>query len=322
MRAQHHLTPTWLALTGPTACGKSGVAMRLAQDLPLEIVSVDSALVYRGMDIGTAKPTAAQRQTVVHHLIDIEDPGQPYSAARFAADCARAIRQIRARGAQPLLVGGTMLYLKALAEGLSDLPPADPLRRADIDARAARNGWPALHAELTNVDPVTAMRIAPHDGQRIQRALEVFYASGQPMSALIERRAAGQPVELLSLEPSDRATLHRRIADRFDQMLHAGLLDEVARLRTRADLHARLPSMRSVGYRQCWAYLDGAIDAAQLRDQAISATRQLAKRQLTWLRALERRTVIDCLAADFSAQALRAIARFYGATAATDGTQR
>jgi tRNA dimethylallyltransferase len=277
---------------GPTASGKSALALALAARFPLEIVSVDSAQVFRGMDIGTAKPDGATRECVPHHLLDLIDPDQHYSAARFRTDALTAIDAIRQRGRMPLLVGGTMLYFKALTEGLSALPPANMATRAALDARAARDGWPVLHAELARVDPTTAARLAPNDGQRIQRALEIHALSGQPMSALLGQRAGAPPVEdpssrwlRLALVPDDRAKLHRRIAQRFDAMLDAGLVEELRALRTRHTLYPELPSMRCVGYRQAWQYMDGHIDRATLRETGIIATRQLAKRQLTWLRA-------------------------------------
>jgi tRNA dimethylallyltransferase len=276
-------------LMGPTASGKSAVALALAERVGGEIVSVDSAQVYRGMDIGTAKPDAAARARVPHHLIDIADPTEGYSAARFVHDATAAIAAVRACDRVPILAGGTMLYFKALTEGLSALPQADPGLRARLDARAAREGWPALHAELALVDAPTAVRLAPTDAQRIQRALEVFELTGRPLSELQGRRQAA-PASLgnslaFALMPADRAALHTAIARRFDAMLAAGLVGEVARLRARFALHPQLPSMRSVGYRQAWLYLDGAIDFPALRARGIAATRQLAKRQFTWLRA-------------------------------------
>ncbi len=303
-----------LALVGPTAAGKTAAALALAQaavarGTPVEIISMDSALVYRGLDIGTAKPGAAERAAVPHHLLDIRDPAEPYSAAQFAADARSAIAAIRARGALPLLVGGTMLYFKALSEGLSELPEADAAIRAELDREAARLGWPALHAQLAAVDPVTAARLAPNDAQRIQRALEVWRISGQPLSAHYAEQGgvgSGLRFELIALEPGDRAALHARIAARFDAMLAAGFLDEVRALRQRPDLHPGLPALRAVGYRQAWAHLDGQTDAATFRAQAIAATRQLAKRQLTWLRSLPDRTVIDSEAPDAVAQVLAA----------------
>ena len=276
------------ALLGPTASGKSALAMGLAARFPLEIVSVDSAQVFIGMDIGTAKPSAAERARVRHHLVDLIDPTERYSAGRFRADCVRAIVEILARGKIPLLVGGTMLYYKALAQGIDALPQADPGLRASIDARAARHGWPALHAELARVDPATAARLSPNDAQRIQRALEVWELTGRPMSALYASARPELPFRLkaYALVPESRGELHRRIAERFDRMLAAGLVEEVADLRRRHALHGGLPSMRCVGYRQVWGYLEGEFGRDELRDKGIAATRQLAKRQLTWLRSL------------------------------------
>jgi tRNA dimethylallyltransferase len=285
-----------LCLAGPTAAGKTAVALDLAQHLadrlPVEVISVDSALVYRGLDIGTAKPTPAERAAVPHHLIDILEPTQAYSAAQFVSDATRLAQEIRARGHLPLLVGGTMLYFKALREGLDALPPADPTVRAALDAEAAHDGWPALHAELARVDPATAARLPPGDSQRIQRALEVHRLTGRPLSAWHQgpRKADVQAWPLLALEPASRGWLHGRIAERFAAMLAAGLLDEVRALRRRGDLHADLPSMRCVGYRQAWEALDsGHVDT--LAERGTAATRQLAKRQLTWLRGMERTTV-------------------------------
>ncbi len=289
---------TPLCIAGPTASGKSAVALALAARVPAEIISVDSALVYRGMDVGTAKPTPAERAAVPHHLIDIRDPRQAYSAAEFVRDARRLIDDIRARGRLPLLVGGTMLYFKALFDGLDALPAADPAVRQQIEQRAARDGWPALHAELARVDPATAARLAPADSQRIQRALEVWQLTGQPLSALQTTKTIAGRADmasagvLFSLEPADRAWLHERIARRFDDMLAAGLVDEVAALRARGDLSPDLPSMRCVGYRQVWDTLDGRQPADTLRERGIAATRQLAKRQLTWLRGMPERRVI------------------------------
>ena len=301
--------PAVVALAGPTASGKSAASLVLAEALDAEIVSVDSALVYRGMDIGTAKPGRAELERVPHHLIDIVDPAEHYSVAAFVADAQRHARDIRARGRRVLLVGGTMLYFKALFEGLDTLPAADAALRAGLEAEAAQRGWPALHAELAAVDAVTAARLAPNDAQRIQRALEVYRATGTPLSAFhgASARTAGlQPDLFLSLEPSERAWLHERIAVRFDQMLAAGFLDEVRALRARGDLHPELPSMRCVGYRQAWEALDGELPMAELRDRGVAATRQLAKRQLTWLRAMPQRRVIACDAPDALAQVLSA----------------
>ncbi len=299
-------TPVWV-ITGPTASGKTAVALGLAALRPIEIISMDSALVYRGMDIGTAKPSAAEQAQVPHHLLDIREPSQSYSAAAFAADAAALIDAIRLRQREPVLVGGTLLYLRALQQGLNALPQADAAVRAALENEAQRRGWPAMHAELERVDPATAARLEPGDAQRIQRALEIWQLSGKPMSAHFAEPpdACGVPLRVLSLEPSNRAALHARIAQRFDSMLAAGLLDEVRSLRARGDLHAALPAMRAVGYRQAWAYLDGDTDAATFREQAIAATRQLAKRQLTWLRSMPQRLVVDSCAQDATEQALR-----------------
>ena len=298
------LFPAWdaLALVGPTASGKTAIALALAAEWPIEIISVDSALVYQGMDIGTAKPTLAERQAVVHHLIDIRDPAQSYSAADFARDATALIADIRSRGKLPLLVGGTILYVKALIEGLDDLPLADPAVRADIEEEAYDRGWPALHAELALVDPPTAQRLPPHDSQRIARALEVWRVTGKPLSSFFgTTRVAGPRVALLSLEPQDRAWLHQRIEQRFDAMLEHGLVDEVKALRSRGDLQADLPSMRCVGYRQLWEALVAVEDGIPLdtamrlaRERGIAASRQLAKRQLTWLRSMPQRKVVAC----------------------------
>ena len=274
-------------LAGPTGAGKTEWALRLAERAPVEIVSVDSAQVYRGLDIGTAKPDVAIRKRIPHHLIDICDPTESYSAGRFVVDALSAIRDIHARRRIPLLVGGTMLYLRALLKGLAVLPEADPALRAELDARAERYGWPALHAQLATLDPVAASRIAPHDRQRIQRALEVCLASGQPVSELqrTSRSAlAGVPLRYTILAPRERTVLHERLSRRFAAMMDAGLLDEVVRLRRRGDLTARHPAMRAVGYRQLWAHLEGELDLDDARRAAFAATRQLAKRQLTWLR--------------------------------------
>ncbi|MEP6657056.1 MAG: tRNA (adenosine(37)-N6)-dimethylallyltransferase MiaA [Betaproteobacteria bacterium] len=282
-------TPPAVVLMGPTASGKSKLALTLAQQFGAEIVSVDSAQIYRGMDIGTAKPDRATRAHTVHHLIDILDPDAAYSAAQFVADANAAVLAIRARGRIPLLTGGTMLYFKALLEGLSDLPQAHPPTRQAIDARAAREGWAALHAELARVDPVTAKRLAPLDAQRIQRALEVFALTGSPLSSLHgirQRPNLPGPLVSIALLPPERSSQHQRIADRFDAMLTAGLVDELRALRHRFALSPALPSMRCVGYRQAWEHLEGRSSAAQLREKGIVATRQLAKRQCTWLRAL------------------------------------
>jgi len=337
-----------ICLAGPTAAGKSAATLALAQRWPLEIVNVDSATIYRGMDIGTAKPSPEEQRQVPQHLLDIRDPAQSYSAAEFRADALALIAAIHARGRIPLLAGGTMLYYKALRDGLDDLPQADPVLRAELDARAARSGWPALHAELARLDPVTAARLAPNDSQRIQRALEICLLSGQPMSALLGKTSKGNPEAevdslagtetgaggngeasaaaagtaaggsaknepsyryiTISLEPSDRLRLHERIAQRFDAMLANGLVEEVRALKARGDLHPGLPSVRCVGYRQFWDYLDGQTDLAEARERGIAATRQLAKRQITWLRAQPDRTIVDCLAGDAVAQVIDACA--------------
>jgi tRNA dimethylallyltransferase len=293
-----------LVLLGPTGSGKSALALELARRHPVEIISVDSAQVYRGLDIGTAKPSAAERAAVVHHLIDLRDPIHPYSAADFVRDAMAAIADIRARGRFPLLVGGTMLYAKALREGLSNLPAADESVRADLAAEARMLGWPAMHARLATLDPATAARLKPNDSQRIQRALEVVTVTGTPMSSLLVR---GEPptlsTEVIALMPLDRTALHRRIEERFDAMLEAGFLTEVEHLRARGDLTPELPSIRSVGYRQAWAYLEGGVSHAALRAAAIAATRQLAKRQFTWLRSLAPQRMLDPVRDD----ALRAL---------------
>src|SRR5882724_6412734 len=274
-------------LTGPTGAGKTDWALGLAETAPVEIVSVDSALVYRGLDIGTAKPARELRARVPHHLIDICEPTESYSAGRFVADALGSIRDIHARRRVPLLVGGTMLYLRSLLHGLAVLPQADPLLRSQLDARAARQGWPALHAELSGLDPEAAARIAPADSQRIQRALEVCYMTGRPISQLQRATVsplAGWPVRYWVLAPRERAVLHERIARRFDAMMAAGFLEEVIGLRRSQDLSARHPSMRAVGYRQLWAHLDGQYALEEGVQRALAATRQLAKRQLTWMR--------------------------------------
>jgi tRNA dimethylallyltransferase len=300
--------PPAILLMGPTASGKTAVALEIAARFPVEIISVDSAQVYRDLDVGTAKPAAAERAAVPHHLIDIIDPTESYSVAQFRTDAARLMLQIAGRGRLPLLVGGTMLYFKALREGLSNLPQADAGVRAAIEAEAKAKGWPALHAELAQVDAPAAARLEPNDAQRIQRALEVFRISGKPLSALQGMRMADPmpfrfvPVALI---PADRAVLHKRIEQRFAAMLVAGLVDEVSGLRKKYVLNANLPSMRCVGYRQVWEHLDGRYDRATLRDRGIYATRQLAKRQLTWLRAMPEPKIFDCLAPDLGVQVVR-----------------
>ncbi|MDR1425138.1 MAG: tRNA (adenosine(37)-N6)-dimethylallyltransferase MiaA [Azoarcus sp.] len=306
--------PPALVLLGPTASGKTACALALARELPVEIISVDSALVYRGMDIGTAKPDAAERACCPHHLIDIVSPEERYSAARFCADARRLMTEIVARGRMPLFVGGTMLYFKALREGLSELPRADASLRAEIDRRAAAEGWPALHAALSRLDPEAAARLKPHDAQRIQRALEIVLVGGKPLAEAQARRPVpALPCRLITvaLAAPDRGALHMRIAARFDAMLAAGLVDELAGLRQRYRLTPDLPSMRAVGYRQAWRYLDGEIDGNGLRETGIAATRQLAKRQATWQRQFRESwpdwVEIDCLCADVTDAVRRAL---------------
>jgi tRNA dimethylallyltransferase len=297
-----------ILLLGPTACGKSAFALRLARERPLEIVSIDSAQVYRGMDVGTAKPSAAERAAVPHHLIDLRDPREAYSAADFVADAPPAIAAVRRRGGLPLAVGGTMLYAKALREGLSDLPSADAAVRARLEAEATERGWPALHARLAAVDPATAERLKPNDSQRIQRALEVYEVSGVPLSRLhAATRRPPLALPIVALVPADRAELHRRIEQRLDAMLAAGFLDEVRALRARGDLDPELPSMRSVGYRQAWRHLDGNTTFESFRSAAIAATRQLAKRQITWLRSMRDAIAIDAFAPDAFARVRTAV---------------
>lgn len=295
---------TAFALLGPTASGKSGLAMAAAQKYPIEIVSVDSAQVYRGMDIGTAKPGPAERARVPHHLIDLLDPDERYSTGRFRRDAVNAIAEILGRGKLPLLVGGTMLYYHSLVSGLDELPSADQEVRAAIDAEAAGRGWPALHAELAKVDPAAAARIKPGDAQRIQRALEVFRITGEPLSRLQQGRAQPLPFALkaCALVP-ERPALHRAIERRFDAMLEAGLVDEVKRLRSRYRLTADMPSMRAVGYRQVWEFLEGRCDEPAMRSRALAATRQLAKRQLTWLRGFPELVRLDAGSAQDAAVA-------------------
>jgi len=296
-----------LCIVGPTGAGKTHLAMLLAEyaksiGITLELISMDSALVYRGLDIGSAKPTKAEQAAVLHHLIDILEPTEVYSAARFAKDTKRLCAEIRSRGNIPIVVGGTMLYWRAWAYGLSSLPPANPEIRAKLDEEGKSIGWPAMHAKLTEVDPETATRLKPNDSQRIQRALEVFEITGRPMSALLAdspsedgREGSSIPtwIDLVSLEPSDRKRLHANLEKRFDEMLAAGFINEVKALRTNANLHADLPAIRSVGYRQAWEFLNGEIDAEQMRYKSLAATRQLGKRQLTWLRAISGRKTFD-----------------------------
>jgi tRNA dimethylallyltransferase len=281
--------PSAICLMGPTACGKTRVAVALAQQLPVDIISVDSALVYRGLDIGSGKPDAATRALAPHRLIDIRDPAEPYSAADFRADALREINDILGKGRIPLLVGGTMLYFKALRDGLSDMPSADPDVRARINELAEREGWGAVHQRLQAVDPRAAARIHPNDPQRLQRALEVYEVSGRPLSEFHAEKPAGAAADLpctltfIAMLP-ERAALHAVIAQRFHQMLEMGFIDEVSSLRKRGDLHVDMPAIRSVGYRQVWEFLDGKYDYATMVEKGIAATRQLAKRQYTWLR--------------------------------------
>jgi tRNA dimethylallyltransferase len=305
--------PLAIAITGPTASGKTAAALEIAAHIPSEIISIDSALVYRGMDVGTAKPSPAERASVPHHLIDIIDPADAYSAMQFRQDALRLMEQIRGRGKLPLLVGGTMLYLKALRDGLDALPQGNEELRAQLDREAATVGIPAMHARLATLDPQTAARLKPNDSQRIQRALEIIQLTGKPMSELLAKAPKVDlpfDVLLVSLEPSDRSVLHARIAARFDAMLDGatgGLIAEVEALRSRGDLHLGLPSMRCVGYRQAWEYLDGAYDRQTLREKGIAATRQLAKRQLTWLRSMPDRIVVDCVGPDFAQTVLKQV---------------
>lgn len=301
-----------LALVGPTASGKTAVSLALAQQLggKAEIISMDSALVYQGMDIGTAKPSREERAALPHHLIDLLDPLHSYSAAEFVRDATRLIGEIRARGNTPLIVGGTLLYLKALLEGLNDMPASDPQVRADIHAQAAALGWPAMHARLQAIDRETALRLAPGDRQRIARALEVWTITGQPLSAFHQGAKPAAPdwhIPVISLEPRERGWLHARIAQRFDAMMAAGFLDEVRALRARGDLSPDLPSMRCVGYRQAWQGLEEDWQETAIRDRGLFATRQLAKRQLTWLRSMPDRKTVPADAPDVKDQVMRLI---------------
>ena len=290
-------SPTALFILGPTASGKTALALALAQQRPIEIISVDSALVYRGMDIGTAKPSRAEQAVCPHHLIDLIEPTAAYSAAQFAADAQRLIHEIHARGRLPVLVGGTMLYVKALLEPLTELPESDAQIRAQIDAQAADLGWPAMHAQLAQIDPITAARIEPNDAQRINRALEIFRISGKPMTQWLAEDTTTHELSfkpiLTALIPEPRAVLHERINQRFVTMLGEGFLDEMRTLRARGDLHLGLPSMRCVGYRQAWEHLDGAYGYDELIEKGQAATRQLAKRQMTWIRGMTQIRVFD-----------------------------
>lgn len=315
-----------IALVGPTASGKSALSLVLAQHYPLEIISVDSALVYRGMDIGTAKPTVTELAQVPHHLIDIRDPSEPYSTAEFVRDAERLIQDIQARGKRVLLVGGTMLYLKALLHGLDELPPAQAVLRSSIEAQAQAKGWPALHAELAQVDAVTAARLSPNDSQRIARALEVYRATGHPLSSFhsgkVLQAHSARVLPVLSLEPRERTWLHQRIALRFEQMWALGLVAEVLALKQRPPnlppLHAEMPALRCVGYRQVWDALAQHENVlppsltAEVQFKGIAATRQLAKRQLTWLRSMPERTVVPCDAPDVTTQVCAAVRLHWG----------
>jgi len=310
MQTELHIQPEHspvLCIVGPTGSGKTHLAMRLAEQVKsqgqnIEIISMDSALVYRGLDIGSAKPSLAERNAVAHHLIDILDPTESYSAARFANDAKKLCTAIRERGNIPIIVGGTMLYWRAWAFGLSSLPPANPEIRARLDEEGKQLGWPAMHQKLALVDPITALRLEPNDSQRVQRALEVYEATGKTMSAWLAdapsedgREGSSIPswITLVSLEPSDRTKLHALLEKRFDQMLQQGFMEEVVGLRKNAALHADLPAIRSVGYRQAWEYLEGKTTLEEMRYKALAATRQLGKRQLTWLRAIAGRKVFD-----------------------------
>jgi tRNA dimethylallyltransferase len=310
--------PPAIFLMGPTAAGKTDLAIELTKVLPCELISVDSALVYRGMDIGTAKPSKALLDKFPHRLIDILDPSQSYSAADFRSDALSAMAEITARGKIPLLVGGTMLYFKALLHGLADMPAADPEVRAQLEAEAASKGWQALHDELATIDPVSAARIHPNDPQRLSRALEVYRVSGLSMTAHREQQSAQSTeaaasgrhqlpytVANLAIAPVDRKVLHDRIAQRFTQMLDQGFVEEVVALRSRGDLHSNLPSIRAVGYRQVWDHLDGKLTRDEMQERGIIATRQLAKRQFTWLRSWEDLHWLDSLACDNLPRALK-----------------
>lgn len=309
-----------LCLAGPTASGKSATTLALAARTQIEVIAVDSATIYRQMNIGTAKPSQEERERIPHHLIDILDPSDTYSVAEFVTDAERIIADTLTRGHLPVLCGGTMMYFKALRDGLADLPQADLETRERIAQQAHEQGWPAMHQELMRVDPATASRLAPHDSQRLQRALEIYRVSGVPMSQWLAQQQAARvdaayDYITISLEPSDRAVLHDRIAQRFMQMMADGFLDEVRRLYERKDLHAGLPSIRCVGYRQLWQHLEGKVDLGAAVEQAIAATRQLAKRQLTWLRSQPERIVVDSLQGDAPQQVLQEAARWWPALA-------
>ncbi len=309
------LHPPAIIIMGPTASGKTALTAKLAQSLACEVISVDSAQIYKEMNIGTAKPDAEFLKHTPHHLIDIIEPHESYSAAKFRDDALTHMREITERDKIPLLVGGTMMYFKSLIEGLNDLPEADPIARMLIDTMAEEKGWPGVHEKLMEVDPETAVRLAPNDAQRIQRAMEIYYITGKPMAEWLKKPKyvyfPYTPIRI-SITPSDRAVLHERIAARFEDMLKAGLVDEVARLREEYVLEAGMPSMRCVGYRQTWQHLNGEFGLDQLRDQGIAATRQLAKRQLTWLRGMAEQGEVaefDCLAPDTDARVLDYIRR-------------
>ncbi|HEY9572545.1 MAG TPA: tRNA (adenosine(37)-N6)-dimethylallyltransferase MiaA [Pusillimonas sp.] len=306
-----------ICLAGPTAAGKSAATLALARRWPIEIIVMDSATIYRSMDIGTAKPSEEEQARVPRHLLNIRDPAQTYSAAQFQHDADALIADIASRDRLPLLCGGTMMYYKALREGLNELPVADAAVRAAIESEAREVGWPELHRQLSHYDPATAARLAPNDSQRLQRAIEIYRVSGRPMSDWLKSAPARQndtrQFITVSLEPSDRLALHARIAQRYRAMLELGLVKEVRALHERADLHTGLPSIRCVGYRQLWDYLDGNISLDQAVEQAIAATRQLAKRQLTWLRSLPDRQVVDCLLVDAADQVVDAVAPFWPA---------
>lgn len=290
-------TPVW-CIAGPTAAGKSALCTKIADILPAEFINVDSATIYQGMDIGTAKPDAEERSRLKHHLLDIVDPAQAYSVARFYDEAIQLIAEIRARNHIPILVGGTMMYYHTLMRGLAELPSADPAVRAQIEAQALQIGWPAMHQKLQQIDPDTAARLAPADKQRIGRALEVYQMTGKPLSVWLQSQTTPRPaipLHLISLEPSERQKLHHRIEMRFDEMLEQGLLDEVQALYQRGDLSPELPSIRCVGYRQMWPVITGEEDLKSAREKAIIATRQLAKRQMTWLRSMPERMAVDCL---------------------------